>query len=87
MFGIKILDFDGIEGLVGDIKGFGFFNVEILMILNKSLIEVNVKYVSFGIDFMGYEIYIGCIDGFDCVCVFVLVNNCFEGVVSESGKI
>lgn len=32
-----------------------------------------------------YEIYIGCIDGLDCVCLFVKLNGEFEGVMFGDG--
>ncbi|WP_022684176.1 cobyric acid synthase [Sphingobium bisphenolivorans] len=86
MLGRKIMDPEGVEGLVTEVQGLGLLNVETQLTGAKALKSVTGR--ALGADFSGYEMHVGLTAGEDCARPFAFLGaECPDGATSPSGNV
>jgi adenosylcobyric acid synthase len=86
MLGLKVADFDGIEGPPSSVEGLGLLEIETALEGDKVLVETTGETIGERVPFKGYEIHIGRTTG--ATRPLLLLNTGKpDGMVSESGRI
>jgi adenosylcobyric acid synthase len=86
MLGLKVADFDGVEGPPSSVEGLGLLDVETVLGGDKVLVETSGETIDGKVPFKGYEIHIGRTTG-STRPLLLLGAGKPDGMVSKSGRI
>ena len=86
MLGLKVADFDGIEGPPSSVEGLGLLDVETVLAGDKVLVETTGETIDGKVPFKGYEIHLGRTTGATRPLLRLGAGKP-DGMVSESGRI